>query len=61
MQELSYMNTFCERFLKKIGLTDAHFQYNSRKSVKVVKVRFTMMYFSKKLDDKKVITTACNF
>ena len=55
------MNTFCERFLKKIGLTHAHFRYNSRKSVNVVKVRFTMMYSSRKLNNKKVITTACNF
>ena len=27
----------------------------------VVKVRFTMMYSSRKLNNKKVITTACNF
>ena len=43
------MNTFCECILKKIGLTHAHFQYNSRKLVNVVKVRFTMMYSSRKL------------
>ena len=55
------MNTFCECTLKKIGLTHAHFQYNSRKLVNVVKVRFTMMYSSRKLNNKKVITTAFNF
>ena len=44
-----------------IRLTHAHFQYNSRKLVNVVKVRFTMMYSSRKLNNKKVITTACNF
>ena len=55
-------NTFCECILKKIGLTHVHFQYNSRKLVNVVKVRFyTMMYSSRKLNNKKVITTACNF
>ena len=58
---LIYMNTFCECILKKNGLTHAHFQYNSRKLVNVVKVRFTMMYSSRKLNNKKVITTACNF
>ena len=46
---------------KKIGLTHAHFQYNSGKLVNVIKVRFTMMYSSRKLNNKKVITTACNF
>ena len=61
IQELPYMNTFCECILKKIGLTHAHFQYNSRKLVNVVKVRFTMMYSSRKLNNKKVITTAYNF
>ena len=61
IQELPYMNTFCECILKKIGLTHAHFQYNSRKLVNVVKVSFTMMYSSRKLNNKKVITTACNF
>ena len=30
-------------------------------SVNVVKVRFTMMHSSRKLNNKKVITTACNF
>ena len=29
--------------------------------VNVVKVRFTMMYSSRKLNNKKVISTACNF
>ena len=63
IQELSYMNTFCECILKKVGLTRtyAHFQYNSRKLVNVVKVRFSMMYSSRKFINKKVITTACNF
>ena len=61
IQELPYMNTFCECILKKIGLMHAHFQYNSRKLVNVVKVRFTMMYSSRKLNNKKAITTACNF
>ena len=61
IQELPYMNTFCECILKKIRLTHAHFQYNSRKLVNAVKVRFTMMYSSRKLNNKKVITTACNF
>ena len=46
---------------KKSDNTHAHFQYNSRKLVNVVKVRFTMMYSSRKLNNKKVITTACNF
>ena len=31
IQELPYMNTFCECILKKIGPTHAHFQYNARK------------------------------
>ena len=31
IQELPYMNTFCESILKKIGPTHAHFQYNARK------------------------------
>ena len=61
IQEIPCMNTFCECILKKIGLTHAHFLYNSRKLVNVVKVRFTMMYSSRKLNNKKVITTACNF
>ena len=61
IQELPYMNTFCECMLKKIGLTHAHFQYNSRKLVNVVKVRFTMVSSSRKLNNNKVITTACNF
>ena len=59
-QELPYMNTFCECILKKTGLTHAHFQYNSRKLVNIVKVRFTMMYSSRKLNNEKVLTTACN-
>ena len=56
-----HMNAFCECVLKKIGLTHVHFQYNARKLVNVVKVRFTMVYSSRKLNDKKVITIACNF
>ena len=65
IQELPYMNTFCECILKNIGLTHAHFQYNSRKLVDVFKVRFTMMYvcmdvFFEKLNNK-VITTAYYF
>ena len=52
-----FVNASC----KKIGLTHAHFQCNLRKLVNVVKVRFTMMYSSRKLNNKKVITTACNF
>ena len=31
-----------------------------RKEINVVKVRFTMMYFSRKLNNKKIIATACN-
>ena len=61
IRELPHMNTFCEYILKKIGLTHAHFQNNSRKLVNVVKVSFTMMYSSRKLTNKKVITTACDF
>ena len=41
--------------------THAHFQYNSSKLINVAKVRFTMMYSSRKLNNKKVITTAYNF
>ena len=49
--------------LEKIGLTHAHFKYNSRKLVNVVKVSFTMMRKLKmrKLNNKKVIITACDF
>ena len=61
IHEHPYMNTFCECILKKIRLTHAHFQHNSRKLVNVVKVSFTMMYSSRKSNNKKVITTACNF
>ena len=61
IQELPYMNIFCECILKKIRLMHAHFQYNSTKLGNVVKVRFTMMYCSRKLNNKKVITTARNF
>ena len=31
IQELPYMNTFCECLLKKIGPTHTHFQDNARK------------------------------
>ena len=31
IQELPYMNTFCESILKNNGPTHAHFQYNARK------------------------------
>ena len=56
IQELPYMNTFCECILKKIGPTHAHFQYNARKQepINVVKVRFSMRYFSRKLSHEKV-------
>ena len=32
-----------------------------RKEIKVVKVRFTTSYSSRKLSNYKVMTTACNF
>ena len=32
-----------------------------RKEINVVKVRFTMMHSSRKLNDEKVRTTPCNF
>ena len=60
IQELIWTH-FVNASWKKIGLTHAHFQYNSRKLVNVVKLRFTMMYSSRKLNNKKVIITACNF
>ena len=47
--------------LRTAVLTHAHFQYSSRKLVNAVKVRFTIMYSWRKLNNKKVITTACNF
>ena len=59
IQELRYMNTFCECILKKVEPTHAHFQHNARKLMS--KVRFTMRYSSRKLRNDKVITTACNF
>ena len=61
IQELPYMNTFCECISQQIELTYAHFPYNSRKLVNVVKIRFTIMYSSRKLNNTKVINTACNF
>ena len=60
IQELPYMNTFCECILKKIGPTHAHFQYNVRKIMSLKSV-FTMRYSSRKLSNDKVITTAYNF
>ena len=59
--DLIYPTHFVNASCKKIGLTHAHFQCNLRKLVNVVKVRFTMMYSSRKLNNKKVITTASNF
>ena len=61
IQEIPYMNTFCDCILEKIGPTHAHFQYWQRKEINVVKVRFTMMYSLRKLKNKKVTTKACNF
>ena len=58
IQELPYMNTFCECILKKSGPTYAHFQYNERK---LMSFRFTMRYSSRKLSHEKVITTAATF
>ena len=49
IQELPYMNTFCECILKKIGLTHEHFQYNSRKLVNVVKSPFYYDVFFEKI------------
>ena len=49
IQELLYINTFCECILKKSDLRN------------VVKVCFSMRYSSRKLSNDKVITTACNF
>ena len=55
IQELPYINSFCQCILKKIGRMHVHFQ--QLKEINVVKVRFTMMYSSRKLNNKKVITT----
>ena len=60
IQELPYMNTFCECILKKNRTYACTFPVQ-RKEMNVVKVRFTMRYSSRKLSNGKVITTACNF
>ena len=49
-----FVSTVELRTLYIQGLTHVHFQYNSRKLVNVVKVRFTMMYSSRKLNNKKL-------
>ena len=54
IQELPYMNTFCECIYTCTFLVQ-------RKEINVVKVRFTVRYSSRKLSNDKVITTACNF
>ena len=41
IQELPYMNTFCECILKKIGPTHAHFQYNARK---LMSLKFVLLW-----------------
>ena len=46
---------------KKNGTYACTFPVQLKEISNVVKVRFTMMYSSRKLDNKKVITTACNF
>ena len=62
-QELPYMNTLCECILKKIGPASYARTFSvKRKEINFVKVRlYTMMYSSRKLNNKKVITIACNF
>ena len=61
IQEVPYMNTFCEHILKKIGPSQAHFQYNvQRKEISVVEDRFTIRHSLRKLSNE-VITTACKF
>ena len=62
IQELRYTNTFCECILKKIGPTHAHFQYNARKQepINVVKVRFSMRYFSIPVGDLGKKVHACS-
>ena len=59
IQELPYMNTFCECILKKNRTYACTFPVQ-RKEINVVKVRFTMRYSSRKLSNDKVITIACN-
>ena len=62
-QELPYMNTLCECILKKIGPASYARTFSvKRNEINFVKVRlYTMMYSSRKLNNKKVITIACNF
>ena len=62
-QELPYMNTLCECILKKIGPASYARTFSvKRKEINFVKVRlYTMMYSSRKLNNKRIITTACNF
>ena len=56
------MNTLCECILKKIGPASYARTFSvKRKEINFVKVRlYTMMYSSRKLNNKKVITIACN-
>ena len=60
IQELPYMNSFCECIFKKNRTYPCTFPVQ-RKEIDFVEVRFTMMYYSRKLNNKKVITTASNF
>ena len=60
IQKLPYMNTFCEYILKKNRTYARTFPVQRKEINAVIKVRFTMMYSSRKLNNK-VITTACNF
>ena len=61
IQELPYMNTFCECILKKIGPTHANFQYKARKLMSLKSVLlWGKRYSSRKLSNGKAITTACN-
>ena len=59
VQELPYMNVFCECILKKIEPTQEHFKYTARKLM-LLKSVLLMTYSSRKLSNKKVITKACN-
>ena len=60
IQELPYMNTFCECILKKNRTYACTFPVQ-RKEINVVQFRFTMRYSSRRLSNEKVLTTACNF
>ena len=62
-QELRYMKTLCECILKKIGPASYARTFSvKRKEINFVKVRlYTMMYSSRKLNNKKVITIAVTF